>query len=108
MPDEVKKRGRPPKKQVEQIVETSTVIHETEYEFNSFVSNGGLIDAVFSCGIFNYFSKNQIDNILRDPITYHEEAIKLSNFVYGKNGARYGCRPYKDEQRPSLGQNYYQ
>lgn len=86
MPNEVKKRGRPPKKQIEQIAETNTAIYDTEYEFNSFVSNGGLIDAVFSCGIFNYFSKNQIDNILRDPITYHEEAIKLSNFVYGKNG----------------------
>lgn len=85
MPEEIKKkRGRPPKVSTEQTVETNTVVNNN-YEFNSFVTNG-FIDAVFSCGIFNYFTKQQIDNILKDPIAYHEEAIRLSNFVYGKNG----------------------
>lgn len=52
MPNEVKKRGRPPKKQIEQIAETNTAIYDTEYEFNSFVSNGGLIDCSF---LLRYF-----------------------------------------------------
>lgn len=86
MPEESKKRGRPPKVKQEEVVETNNVVDNTNYEFNSFVANGSLVEAVFSCGVFNYFSKNQIDNILKDPIVYHEEAIKLSNFVYGKNG----------------------
>lgn len=86
MPEESKKRGRPPKVETEQIVETNSVADGSNYEFNSFVANGSLVDAVFSCGVFNYFSKTQIDNILKDPIAYHDEAIRLSNFVYGKNG----------------------
>ena len=90
MPDEVKrKRGRPPKQKTEQIIETNSQSTDTynnqTYEFNSYVAKS-LVDAVFACGVYNYFSKQDIENILRDPITYHEEAIRLSNFVYTKNG----------------------
>lgn len=89
MPEEVKrKRGRPPKQKTEPIVETnsqSTNSYNQTYEYSSYVANS-LVDAVFSCGIYDYFSKQDIENILRDPITYHDEAIRLSNFVYTKNG----------------------
>ena len=89
MPEEIKrKRGRPPKEKTEQIVETntqSTNSYNQTYEYSSYVANS-LVDAVFSCGIYDYFSKQDIENILRDPITYHDEAIRLSNFVYTKNG----------------------
>lgn len=55
------------------------------YEFNSFVSPMD-ISSLFSCGIYDYFSKEEIDSILRDPIGNHDVAIRLSNFVYTKNG----------------------
>lgn len=91
MSDEVKrKRGRPPKEKTEQVSELNSVVHEDSdnktYEYNSYITNGSLVDSIFSCGIYDYFNKEQIKNILRDPITYHDEAIRLSNFVYTKNG----------------------
>ena len=55
------------------------------YEYNSYVANS-LVDSIFSCGLYDYFSKQDIENVLKDPITFHEEAIRLSNFVYTKNG----------------------
>ena len=89
MPEEIKrKRGRPPKQETEKILETntqSTNSYNQTYEYSSYIANS-LVDAVFSCGIYDYFSKQDIENILRDPITYHDEAIRLSNFVYTKNG----------------------
>ena len=89
MPEEIKrKRGRPPKQETEKILETntqSTNSYNQTYEYSSYIANS-LVDAVFSCGIYDYFSKKDIENILRDPITYHDEAIRLSNFVYTKNG----------------------
>lgn len=95
MPEEVKrKRGRPPKQNpVEQsIVETnsqsSTVKNDTNYEFSSCVTTNPLsLDSLlFSCGLYNYFSKSTIDSVINDPITYHDEAIRLSDMVYTKNG----------------------
>ena len=90
MPEEVKrKRGRPPKQKSEPVVEISTqttnAYDNQSHEFSSYITNS-LVDAVFSCGIYDYFSKQDIENILRDPVTYHAEAIRLSNFVYTKNG----------------------
>ena len=45
------------------------------YEFNSFVSPMD-ISSLFSCGIYDYFSKEEIDSILRDPIGNHDTAIR--------------------------------
>lgn len=93
MPEEVKrKRGRPPKQKAENVLEVNsqnTNQTNPNYEFNSYNTSiiyKPLIDAVFSCGIYDYFSKDEIKNIIRDPIAYHEEAIQLSNFIYTKNG----------------------
>lgn len=93
MPEEVKpKRGRPPKQKTEPVAEVNSSIsvattpqNNASYEFNSYITNS-LVDSVFTCGVYDYFSKKDIENILRDPITYHEEAIRLSNFIYTKNG----------------------
>ena len=59
------------------------------FEFNSYHSSSGFEDifnSIFSCGVYNYFSKAEIDNVLRNPILNHDIAIRLSNFVYTKNG----------------------
>lgn len=95
MPEEVKrKRVRPPKNKeatAEQVVETNSVITTTpqnpaiDYEFNSF-SYHHLFESIFNCGIYDYFTKEEIDSVLRNPIRNHETAIRLSEFVYGKNG----------------------
>ena len=92
MPEEVKrKRGRPPK---QKLIEQSSaqkqepVKQEPINEINSFSASISF-DAsqfLFSCGVYNYFKKQDIDNILRNPVLYHEEAIRLSDFIYTKNG----------------------
>lgn len=89
----VKKRGRPRKQQVGETnsksspaISDKSQIDSKSYEFNSFVGSGSIFDSIFSCGIYDYFSKAEIDSILRDPILNHDTAIRLSNFVYTKNG----------------------
>ena len=91
----VKKRGRPRKQPVGETNSKSSpaTLNRTQidsdtsnYEFNSFVGSGSIFDSIFSCGIYDYFSKAEIDSILRDPILNHDTAIRLSNFVYTKNG----------------------
>lgn len=71
--------------QSEEIQNESSPIAENLYEFNSYMSPVDIC-SLFSCGIYDYFSKEEIDSILRDPIGNHETAIRLSNFVYTKNG----------------------
>lgn len=96
MPEEIKrKRGRPPKNKETtdgQVTETNSVTTMTtpqspniDYEFNSY-SYHHLFESIFNCGIYDYFTKEEIDSVLRNPIRNHETAIRLSEFVYGKNG----------------------
>ena len=96
MPEEIKrKRGRPPKSKetaTEQVSETNSVSTtatpqnpDIDYEFNSY-SYHHLFESIFNCGIYDYFTKEEIDSVLRNPIINHETAIRLSEFVYGKNG----------------------
>lgn len=85
MPEEThKKRERPPKNPVVETNQQSSPI-ENIFENNSFTSNSEY-DSIFNCGVYDYFSKEDIDRILRDPIGNHDLAIKLSEFVYTKNG----------------------
>lgn len=100
MPDEQvkRKRGRPRKTPVVEENQTSSPIDSTtnesnntsgeSHEFNSFYSPSGslIFESLFSFGIYDYFSKEEIECIFRDPIFYHDVAIRLSNFVYTKNG----------------------
>ena len=64
--------------------ESSPTADENIYEFNSYISPVDMSSLLFSCGIYDYFSKEEIDSILRDPIGNHDAAIRLSNFVYTK------------------------
>lgn len=98
MPDEVKrKRGRPPKNKtttesvIENVSEPNASIplpDNKSYEFNSYNASRTFEanNFLFNCGVYNYFSESQIKCILQNPVDYHEEAIRLSNFVYTKNG----------------------
>ncbi len=88
MSEEIKKkRGRPRKNPVVETNQQSspTVSKDESYEFNSYVVNY-LTDSIFSCGVYDYFTKDEIDAVLRNPIANHDTAIRLSNFVYTKNG----------------------
>lgn len=84
MAEEVKrKRGRPPKPP-----EVETNSESQTSEINSFksYSDKWIFESIFNCGVYDYFSKEEIDCVLRNPIANHETAIRLSEFVYGKNG----------------------
>ena len=92
MPEEVKrKRGRPPKNKsttAPSVAEANNAIlqdNSIDYEFNSY-SYHYLFESIFNCGVYDYFTKEEIDSVLRNPIGNHETAIRLSEFVYGKNG----------------------
>lgn len=92
MPEEVKRKGgRPPKnKDTTLTTAPSSEINNsdnssTEYEFNAY-SYHHLFESIFKCGVYDYFTKEEIDSVLRNPIGNHETAIRLSEFVYGKNG----------------------
>lgn len=91
MPEEVKrKRGRPPKNKTDHEtvnkVAPSSAVMDNAYEFNSYSNTDYVCESIFNCGVFDYFTKEEIDSVLRNPIANHEIAIKLSEFVYGKNG----------------------
>ena len=63
------------------------VKQDTTYEYNSYqYTANDIFNAIFQCGVYDYFNKKDISNVLRNPIENHETAIKLSNFVYTKNG----------------------
>ena len=86
MPEEVKKkRGRPRKNPVVETNSQSSPTSEKINEFNSY-SDKMLFESIFKCGLYDYFTKDEIDSVLRNPIANHETAIRLSEFVYGKNG----------------------
>ena len=97
MPDEQvkRKRGRPRKAQVGETNSTSSPtiednvdaknINET-FEFNSYWTPESIFDPLFACGVYDYFNKDEIKCVLRNPILNHNTAIRLSEFVYTKNG----------------------
>ena len=100
MPDDQikRKRGRPRKTPINekgQNLSSSAELSSdnnpdtpTSYEFNSFYTPSGslIFDSLFHCGIYDYFRKEEIECVFRDPIFYHDVAIRLSNLVYTKNG----------------------
>ena len=106
MPEEQvkRKRGRPRKNPV---VETSTESSPTtqsepkssetnstntsshynpNFEYSSYSTINSIFDPLFMCGIYDYFNKDEIQSVLRNPILNHNTAIRLSEFVYTKNG----------------------
>lgn len=101
MPEEQvkRKRGRPRKNPV---VETNTKSsptdelnqtsqstennYESNLEYNSYFTNGLIFDPLFACGVYDYFNKEEIKCVLKNPILNHDTAIRLSEFVYTKNG----------------------
>lgn len=65
---------------------------ETSYEFNSFNNASDiylqslLLNTISADDIYRYFSKEDVAMVLANPIECHETAIRLSNYVYTKNG----------------------
>lgn len=106
MPEEQvkRKRGRPRKNPVaetnsqsspaiqnesnssEANTSTTSSTYNSNFEFNSYSTFGSIFDPLFMCGIYDYFNKNEIHSVLINPILNHETAIRLSEFVYTKNG----------------------
>ena len=88
MPEEIEERGRPPKTppSVESEVCQNTDNAGATNEFCTYTYTQAITDSIFNCGVYDYFTKEEIDNVLRNPIVNYDTAIRLSEFVYGKNG----------------------
>lgn len=65
-----------------EVVNTS---EENSYEMNSY-SDKIIYDILFGSAVYNYFTKDEIESALRDPINNYDKAIRLSEFAYAKNG----------------------
>lgn len=101
MPEEQikRKRGRPPKSQIEEI--NSTKISETNstqtsqsnqtttpphtYEYNSYFGSIASTD-IFGCNLYDEFTPEEIRSIVKDPITNHNLTRRLAMFVYNSEG----------------------
>lgn len=101
MPEEQikRKRGRPPKSQIEEI--NSTKILETNstqtsqsnqtttppytYEYNSYFGSIASTD-IFGCNLYDEFTPEEIRSIVKDPITNHNLTRRLAMFVYNSEG----------------------
>lgn len=101
MPEEQikRKRGRPPKSQIEEI--NSTNISETistqtsqsnqttttphTYEYNSYFGSIASTD-IFGCNLYDEFTPEEILSIVKDPIANHDLTRRLAMFVYNSEG----------------------
>lgn len=101
MPEEQikRKRGRPPKSQIEEI--NSTKISETNstqtsqsnqtttpphtYEYNSYFGSIASTD-IFGCNLYDEFTPEEIRSIVKDPIANHDLTRRLAVFVYNSEG----------------------
>lgn len=65
--------------------ETGTSDLQKIYDFQSY-SDSLLLGSLFNCGTYDYFSKEVISGVVENPIQNYRDAVKLSEFVYNKNG----------------------
>lgn len=65
---------------------------ENSYEINFFNNSSDILmqsllfNTLSADDIYQYFSKDEISMVLANPIECHDIAIRLSNYVYTKNG----------------------
>ena len=67
--------------QVEQTMEVNN-----DHEFNSYAQRLIFDETFCECSLYDYFDKEDIEIVIRDPITHYKEAIKMAQIVYNKNG----------------------
>lgn len=81
-PSTPKKRGRPPKKSVE----VNTTAQQESHESCSFKSSASLSNWYFGLNIFDGYSPEQIQNLVKDPMANNQQLRELSLILYGTNG----------------------
>ena len=94
MPEQTKRRGRPPKtKPVENTVENNVVVDVTTGTVAPSIANpcgyyyaNTVYESIFDCGLYNFFNKNEIEEVIKNPIVHYDTAIRLSELVYNKSG----------------------
>lgn len=81
-----KKRSRPPKNRTSgAAVETNQ--RNAEHEFCSYTSTStSLSSYYFGFNILDYFTEEQLESIIKDPINNNEILRKISLILYGING----------------------
>lgn len=93
MPEEQikRKRGRPPKSQIEEInstqisQSTQTTTPSHTYEYNSYFSSIASTN-IFGCNLYDEFTPEEIRSIVKDPIANHDLTRRLAMFVYNSEG----------------------
>ena len=90
MPEYNKRRGRPPK---DKVVENSAVVVDVttgtvtdNYIWGSYYGSQCVYNSIFDCGVYNFFNKEEIESVIKNPILHHDTAIRLSELVYNKSG----------------------
>lgn len=81
-----KKRGRPPKRPPEQVVEINMQQDERQYENNSYSYSVSLANNYFGFNIFELYSQEQLEKLCRDPIANNALLREISTTLYGTSG----------------------
>lgn len=79
-----KKRGRPPKTQVAEVCSTQST--EVTHELASYNSRMAYSSYYYGMNIFDYYSTEQLVNIVKDPIAYNEILRRISLMLYSSDG----------------------
>lgn len=79
-----RKRGRPPKEKVVEVC--STQLDQKDYEFSSYNSRSVYSSFYYGMNIFNYYTYEQLADIVKDPIDNNEILRKISLMLYSSNG----------------------
>lgn len=69
----------------EKDLRNAEVSENTDHEFNSYAQRL-LYSSLYDCSLYDYFDKEEIETVIKDPITFYKEAIQMAEIVYNKNG----------------------
>lgn len=91
-----KKRGRPPKQVAESNtqVELNTSKDTSQYENCSYSSVSVASNYCLGLNIFDLYSPDQIQAMVKDPITNNEALREVSAILYGTDGTYTNCIDY--------------
>lgn len=78
--ENVKRRGRPPKDK------SQSEKNSASNEFCSYYSSAGLSSRYFGLNIFDFYSEDDISNLIASPIENNEILRNISLILYGSNG----------------------
>jgi hypothetical protein len=79
-----KKRGRPPKTKVAEVCSTQST--EVTHELSSYNSRMAYSSYYYGMNIFDYYTAEQLADIVKDPIANNEVLRRISLMLYSSDG----------------------